>query len=116
MSPTNHRSSSSPSLLSSWQACKGSVASCAASRITQLVASHVLPSAIFWEASNPRSARFYWRNRPNSPLMSAAPPKADMCSAMTDVCFGPIADMTYLLDHLIGGYEKLIGYCEAESL
>src|SRR5262252_4629231 len=42
--------------------------------------------------------------------------KADMCSARAHVCFGPIADMTYLLDHLIGGYEKLIGYCEAESL
>jgi hypothetical protein len=26
------------------------------------VASHVLPNAIFWEASNPKSARFYWPN------------------------------------------------------
>jgi hypothetical protein len=25
--------------------------------------------------------------------MSALPPKADMCSATRDVCFGPIADM-----------------------
>jgi hypothetical protein len=25
--------------------------------------------------------------------MSALPPKADMCAATTDVCFGPIADM-----------------------
>ena len=25
--------------------------------------------------------------------MSALPPKADMCSATGDVCFGPIADM-----------------------
>src|SRR5262245_39700688 len=26
-------------------------------------------------------------------MMSALPPKADMCSALTDVCFGPIADI-----------------------
>jgi len=25
--------------------------------------------------------------------MSALPPKADMCSALADVCFGPIADI-----------------------
>ena len=25
--------------------------------------------------------------------MSALPPKADMCSAVADVCYGPIADM-----------------------
>jgi hypothetical protein len=25
--------------------------------------------------------------------MSALPPKADMCGAMSNVCFGPIADM-----------------------
>jgi hypothetical protein len=26
-------------------------------------------------------------------VMSALPPKADMCGATTDVCYGPIADM-----------------------
>ena len=26
--------------------------------------------------------------------MSALPPKADMCSAVADVCFGPKADIT----------------------
>jgi hypothetical protein len=26
-------------------------------------------------------------------VMSALPPKADMCSALADVCFGPIADI-----------------------
>jgi len=27
--------------------------------------------------------------------MSALPPKADMCSALAHVCFGPIADIQY---------------------
>jgi hypothetical protein len=27
--------------------------------------------------------------------MSALPPKADMCSALDHVCFGPKADMSY---------------------
>ena len=31
-------------------------------------------------------------------VMSALPPKADMCSAVTDVCLGPIADTQ--LQHL----------------
>jgi hypothetical protein len=26
-------------------------------------------------------------------VMSALPPKADMCSATSDVCFGPLADI-----------------------
>jgi|RhiMetdeSRZDD1v2_1073273.scaffolds.fasta_scaffold88566_7 hypothetical protein len=30
--------------------------------MTSTLASHVLPSAIFWEATKLRSARFYWRN------------------------------------------------------
>jgi hypothetical protein len=34
--------------------------------------------------------------------MSALPPKADMCSATAHVCFGPIADMFGLFDHLVG--------------
>ena len=40
-------------------------------------------------------------------VMSALPPKADSCSATAYVCFGPIADITSLFDHLIGaGYER----------
>ena len=31
--------------------------------------------------------------------MSALPPKADMCSALCDVCFVPIADMRGLREH-----------------
>jgi hypothetical protein len=35
-------------------------------------------------------------------LMSALPPKADMCGARGHVCFGPIADMpSCLLDHVV---------------
>jgi hypothetical protein len=34
--------------------------------------------------------------------MSALPLKADMCSALADVCFVPIADMPALFDHLVG--------------
>ena len=34
--------------------------------------------------------------------MSALPPIADMCSALGDVCFVPIADMPALFDHLVG--------------
>ena len=40
-------------------------------------------------------------------VMSALPPKADMCSALARVCFGPIADSCSepkrsLFDHLVG--------------
>ena len=34
-------------------------------------------------------------------VMSALPPKADMCSALGDVRFVPIADIGCLFDHLI---------------
>ena len=37
--------------------------------------------------------------------MSALPPKADMCSATRYVRFVPIADISRLFDHLIGGGE-----------
>ena len=30
-------------------------------------------------------------------VMSALPPKADMCSAASDVCYGPEADMEHLV-------------------
>jgi hypothetical protein len=39
--------------------------------------------------------------------MSALAPKADMCVATRDVCFGPIADMCQLFDHLIGEGEHI---------
>ena len=39
-------------------------------------------------------------------VMSALPPKADMCSALADVCYGPIADMR-LFDHLVGRGQQL---------
>jgi len=45
--------------------------------------------------------------------MSALPPKADMCSAVVHVCFGPKADIK-LLDHLIGAGEQSGGHCQAE--
>jgi len=33
-------------------------------------------------------------------VMSALPPKADMCGALADVCFGPKADIAHnTLDH-----------------
>ena len=35
--------------------------------------------------------------------MSGLPPKADICSALAHVCFGPIADMRVLFDHLDSG-------------
>src|SRR5215510_12933332 len=38
--------------------------------------------------------------------MSALPPEADMCGATRDVCFGPIADMYNLVDHLTGANKQ----------
>src|SRR5262245_14336624 len=41
--------------------------------------------------------------------MSALPPKADMCSALADVCFGPIADIRQCsLPAKIGRREAMI--------
>src|SRR5262249_39483758 len=39
-------------------------------------------------------------------VMSALPPKADMCSAPAHVCFGPIADIAFLFDYLVGLREE----------
>jgi hypothetical protein len=39
--------------------------------------------------------------------MSALPPKADMCSATRDVCFGPKADIRSLVDHLVCEREHI---------
>jgi hypothetical protein len=56
-------------------------------------------------------------------VMSALPPKADMCSAPGDVRFVPIADIAYLLDHIIGACKqrrrhfepKRLGCCEIDN-
>ena len=52
--------------------------------------------------------------------MSALPPKADMCSATWDVCFGPIADSygaqkESLFDHFVGGLLKMHRHVETQS-
>src|SRR5262249_26543544 len=47
--------------------------------------------------------------------MSALPPKADMCSALGHVCFGPQADIA-LIDHLVGACEQCWWQCDAERL
>src|SRR5215471_13901927 len=46
--------------------------------------------------------------------MSALPPKADMCGAIANVRFGPIADIGFLFDHLVGATNKRIGNGETE--
>src|SRR5262245_29912706 len=38
------------------------------------------------------------KSRHPQKVMSALPPKADMCGALADVCYGPIADMAVLFD------------------
>src|SRR5262245_64190387 len=53
--------------------------------------------------------------------MSALPPKADMCSATRDVCFGPKADIRTRLvssafDDLVGAGKDCRRNGEAESL
>ena len=45
--------------------------------------------------------------------MSALPPKADMCGATRDVCFGPKADIASLFDHLIRAGEHSLWDGEA---
>jgi hypothetical protein len=47
--------------------------------------------------------------------MSALPPRADMCSAIHHVCFGPIADIT-LFDHFVSTGDQRGGNSEAERL
>jgi hypothetical protein len=47
-------------------------------------------------------------------IMSALPPKADMCSALAHVCFGPIADMAQLFDHLISAGEQRRRHVQAK--
>ena len=40
-------------------------------------------------------------------VMSALPPKADMCSAASDVCFGPKADIAIIRSHHLRGRPML---------
>src|SRR5262245_18665437 len=62
-------------------------------------------------------------------VMSALPPKADMCGATRDVRFGPIADIvqhggdvrfvpkaevTPLFDHLVGQHEEVVWHFDPE--
>src|SRR4030095_11457118 len=48
-------------------------------------------------------------------VMSALPPKADMCGAARDVRYGPKADIA-LLNHLVGERDQRGRYGEAEGL
>ena len=45
--------------------------------------------------------------------MSALPPKADMCSALANVRYVPIADIA-LFDHLVGAGEQIVQNCKVE--
>ncbi len=70
------------------------------------------------------SAKGHVRFTPNSDhesafahkVMSALPPKADMCSAIPRVCFGPEADITASFDHLIGKRQQIGGEFDPECL
>src|SRR5262249_51851771 len=48
------------------------------------------------------------------PVMSALPPKADMCSAQAHVRFGPKADIAPLFDNLVGSGQQYFRDCDAE--
>jgi hypothetical protein len=48
-------------------------------------------------------------------VMSAISPKADMCGATTDVCFGPEADIgRRLFNHIISGQKNAVWYRNAK--
>jgi hypothetical protein len=63
--------------------------------------SHCTRDVRFGSKADIRDAKSHVRFTPNSDreskipqnVMSALPPKADMCSALADVCFGPIVDI-----------------------
>jgi hypothetical protein len=48
--------------------------------------------------------------------MSALPLKADMCGAVADVCYGPMADIAVSLDHFVSCQENAIRYGDAKRL
>src|SRR6476620_9419281 len=60
------------------------------------------------------SALGHKRTYAAQPVMSALPPKADMCSAMPYVCFGPKADIGVLFDHLVCTQQKCFRDCQTE--
>jgi hypothetical protein len=49
-------------------------------------------------------------------VMSALPPKADVCGANRHVRYGPIADIAGLFDQLVCTTEQLTWYLEAKRL
>ena len=49
-------------------------------------------------------------------VMSALPPKADMCGATRDVRFVPIADIAGLFDHLVGSADHRLWDIQPERL
>jgi hypothetical protein len=49
-------------------------------------------------------------------VMSALHLKADMCGALSHVCFGPKADITWSLDHFVGVGEHGRRHGEAQRL
>ena len=49
-------------------------------------------------------------------VMSALPPKADMCGALADVRFVPIADIVPLFDHFVGATDYWSWDVEPERL
>ena len=55
-----------------------------------------------WELLPDMSALGHKRTCAVQKVMSALPPKADMCFALAHVCFGPKADIDTLFDHLVG--------------
>src|SRR5262249_683876 len=42
--------------------------------------------------------------------------RADMCGALAHVCFGPIADIAFLFDYLVGLRKQCRWHCYAQSL
>ena len=55
-------------------------------------------------------------------VMSALPPKADMCGATRDVCFGPIADIAVATPPFgikeaanLGGLDYSLLFCANEN-
>jgi phage replication-related protein YjqB (UPF0714/DUF867 family) len=48
--------------------------------------------------------------------MSALPPRADMCSALDHVCFGPIADIEGISDELSGARKNNPDFRELAQL
>src|SRR5512132_4623173 len=46
--------------------------------------------------------------------MSALPPKADMCGATRDVCFGPIADIASTIIRPMSGDGRRVGAASAQ--